>query len=116
MFTQSNQFTREQWNTLTDDEHVWNVGKEADYNFHALGIDGNGDWVKAEIKNLHLKPSVSNDCPVVDITNKMCVDGELAIQYSIKSKAEEIKSAKMLLMKSDEWDDAPCTNISLTSK
>lgn len=106
MFTQSNQFTREQWNTLTDDEHVWNVGKEADYNFYALGIDGNGDWVKAEIKNLHLKPSVSNDCPVVDITNKMCVDGELAIQYSIKSKAKEIKSAKMLLMKSDEWDDA----------
>ena len=53
MFTQSNQFTREQWNTLTDDEHVWNVGKEADYNFYALGIDGHADMAGKNTNKKH---------------------------------------------------------------
>ncbi len=106
MFTQANEFTRDQWSSLPDEMHVWNVEKENDYSFYALGVDENGDWVKVEIKNQHIKPAVSNDCPVVDITNKMCVDGKLAIQYNIKSKAQEIKSAKMLLMKQNDWDDA----------
>ena len=106
MFSQSNEFTREQWNTLTDDEHVWNIENETDYSFYALGIDNNGDWVKKEIKNLHIKPAASNDCPVVDVTNKQCIDGKLAIQFSVNTKSGSFKSAKAILMKSDDWDNA----------
>lgn len=106
MFTQSNQFTREQWYTLTDDEHVWSIDKEADFSFYVLGIDKNGDWVKAEIKNQHIKPAVSNDCPVVDVTNKFADNGDVAIKFEVSSKDTEISSAKMLLMGEKAWDDA----------
>ena len=41
MFTQSNQFTRDQWYTLTDDEHVWGIDKEADFS-------------RAEKSNVHI--------------------------------------------------------------
>lgn len=106
MFTQSNQFTRDQWYTLTDDEHVWSIDKEADFSFYVVGIDKNGDWVKAEIKNQHIKPTVSNDCPVVDVTNKSADNGEVAIKFDVTSKDTEISSAKMLLMKEWDWEDA----------
>ena len=85
MFTQSNQFTRDQWYTLTDDEHVWSIDKEADFSFYGVGIDKNGDWVKAEIKNQHIKPTVSNDCPVVHVTNKLTDNGEVAIKFDVSS-------------------------------
>lgn len=106
MFTQDQAFTREQWTTLTDDEHTWNIEREGDYSFLVLGIDNNGDWVKASLENIHIKPSAGNDCPVVDVPNHQCVDGELAVQFQITSKASSINSARMLVMKEKEWDDA----------
>ena len=113
MFTQSTQFTRDQWLALgEDDAQKWNVTEEGDYSFYVLGIDENGNWVKAQILNQHIKPVADNDCPEVSITNYMSGDadedgvGNVAIQYEIKTKAESISKAKMLLMKEKDWDVA----------
>lgn len=113
MFTQGSDFTRAQWIELgNDNEQVWNIDNEGDYSFYVLGIDNDGNWVKAQVLNQHIKPSAGNDCPEVDITNYMSGDsdesgiGELAVQYEIKTKAESIKKAKMLIMEEDKWDDA----------
>ena len=113
MFTQSTQFTRDQWLALGEDNaQKWNITEEGDYSFYVLGIDENGDWVKAQILNQHIKPAADNDCPEVNITNYTSGDpdedgvGSVAIQYEIKTKAESISKAKMLLMKENDWDDA----------
>lgn len=106
MTAQSTEFTRDQWEELTADEHAWNVDKESDYTFYVLGVDNNGDWVKAQIENFHIKPAAANDCPTVDVTNYSANDGSVAIEYKVESKASKIKSAKMLLMKENDWDDA----------
>ena len=113
MFTQGSSFTRDQWVALgEDDEQKWNITEEGDYSFYVLGIDGNGDWVKAQIVNQHIKPVADNDCPEVNITNYTSGDadedgvGDVAIQYEIKTKAEGISKAKMLLMKENDWENA----------
>lgn len=113
MFTQGSSFTRDQWLALgEDDDQKWNISEEGDYSFYVLGIDENGDWVKAQIVNQHIKPASGNDCPEVDITNYTSGDadedgvGNLAVQYEIKTKATAIKQAKMLLMKENDWDNA----------
>ena len=112
MTSQATEFTRDQWIELaTDDEQKWNITDEGDYSFYVLGIDENGDWVKAQVLNQHIKPSASNDCPEVDITNYSSgnVDdngnGEVAIQYQIKTKAQSIKKAKMLIMTENDWEN-----------
>ncbi|RHK50003.1 hypothetical protein DW060_07980 [Leyella stercorea] len=69
-------------------------------------MDANGDWVKASVDNVHIKPAAANDCPEVDVTNYKVGNGDLAIQYTIKSKASSIKSARMLVMKEWDWDNA----------
>lgn len=107
MFTQGSDFTRDQWLALGEDnEQKWNIEKEDDYSFYVLGIDNDGNWVKAQILNQHIKPASGNDCPEVDIVNYQSGEGNLKIQYEIKTKAESIKKAKMLLMKESDWDDA----------
>lgn len=107
MFTQGSDFTRDQWLALGEDnEQKWNIEKEDDYSFYVLGIDNDGNWVKAQILNQHIKPAAGNDCPEVDIVNYQSGEGNLKIQYEIKTKAGSIKKAKMLLMKESSWDDA----------
>lgn len=105
MYTQGINFNAEQWQQYGDQYKAWNIKKEGDYSFYALGVDEKGDWVKASVEKVHIKPLVTDDCPEVNIVNNQCVDGELAIQYEVKSKAENIKSAKMLIMKEAEWDN-----------
>ncbi len=113
MFTQGSDFTRDQWVELgNDNEQVWNINKEGDYSFYVLGIDNDGDWVKAQILNQHIKPMTGNDCPEVNIINYNSGDsdedgvGELVIQYEIKTKAASINKAKILIMKETSWDNA----------
>ncbi len=113
MFTQGTDFTRDQWIELgNDNEQVWSISKEGDYSFYVLGIDKDGNWVKAQVLNQHIKPLSSNDCPEVSITNYMSGDsnedgvGEVAVRYEIKTKAESIKKAKLLVMKENSWDNA----------
>lgn len=106
MYEQGINFSAEQWEKYSSEYRTWNIEKESDYSFLALGVDENGDWVKASVENLHIKPLVTNDCPEVDVTNLQCVDGQLAIEYTIKSKATAIQSARMLIMKENDWDNA----------
>lgn len=106
MFTQSTKFTADQWNELKQADKLWNIDTENDYSFYVLGVDGNGDWVKAQVENVHLKPNSGNSCPVVDVANFQCIDGQLAIQYNVKSEAAVIKSAHMLIMDESAWDNA----------
>ena len=106
MYTQGVSFSAEQWTTYASEYKAWNIEKENDYTFCALAVDANGDWVKASVDNVHIKPAAANDCPEVDVTNHQAGGGDLAIQYTIKSKASSIKSARMLVMKENDWDDA----------
>lgn len=102
MYTQGVSFSAEQWATYASEYKAWSIDKENDYTFCALAVDANGDWVKASLENVHIKPAAANDCPEVDVTNHQAGNGDLAIQYTIKSKASSIKSARMLVMKEDD--------------
>ena len=106
MYNQGVSFSAEQWATYASEFKAWNIDKENDYTFCALAVDANGDWVKASVDNVHIKPAAANDCPEVDVTNHQVGNGDLAIQYTIKSKASSIKSARMLVMKEWDWDNA----------
>lgn len=106
MYNQGVSFSAEQWATYASEYKAWNIDKENDYTFCALAVDANGDWVKASVDNVHIKPAAANDCPEVDVTNYQVGNGDLAIQYTIKSKASSIKSARMLVMKEWDWDNA----------
>lgn len=106
MYTQGVSFSAEQWATYASEFKAWSIEKENDYSFYALAVDANGDWVKASVDNVHIKPAAANDCPEVDVTNHLSGNGDLAIEYTIKSKASSIKSARMLVMKENDWDDA----------
>lgn len=106
MYTQGVSFSTEMWETYGSEFKAWNIEKENDYSFFALGVDENGDWVKASVENVHIKPLSANDCPDVDVINHQCNNGDLAIQYSIKTKASAIKKARMLVMKETAWEDA----------
>lgn len=106
MYNQGVSFSAEQWATYASEYKAWNIDKENDYSFYALAVDANGDWVKASVDNVHIKPAAANDCPEVDVTNYQVGNGDLAIQYTIKSKAPSIKSARMLVMKEWDWENA----------
>lgn len=106
MYNQGVSFSAEQWATYASEYKAWNIDKENDYSFCALAVDANGDWVKASVDNVHIKPAAANDCPEVDVTNYQVGNGDLAIQYTIKSKAPSIKSARMLVMKEWDWENA----------
>lgn len=106
MFTQGSDFTADQWNELTDEDKGWNIESEDDYSFYVLGVDANGDWVKAEVENVHIKPVAANDCAEVDLTDYSCVDGSLNVTYNVKTKASKIDKASILVMKENDWDDA----------
>lgn len=113
MSSMSTNFTRSQWLELSEkNEHSWGIDEEDDYSLYVLGVDEEGNWVKAQVLNQHIKPAADNDCPAVNIINYMSGDtdedgvGEVAIQYEIKTKAESITKAKMIVMTENEWDDA----------
>lgn len=106
MFTQGSDFTADQWNELTDEDKGWNVEREDDYSFYVLGVDANGDWVKAEVENVHIKPVAANDCAEIDLKEYSCNDGNLVVTYNVQSKAAKIEKASILVMKENDWDDA----------
>lgn len=106
MFTQASDFTADQWNELTDKDKGWNVEREDNYSFYVLGVDANGDWVKAQVENIHIKPVAANDCAEIDLKEYSCNDGNLVVTYNVQSKAAKIEKASILVMKENDWDDA----------
>lgn len=106
MATQAKNFTAEQWNELKDEDKVWNVSKEDDYSFLVLGIDENGDQVKEQLDNIHIKPIADDNCPNLDTDSFSCKDGELNVKYKVSSKTNsDITKATILLIPENDWDN-----------
>lgn len=106
MFTQANAFTAEQWNALDEADRKWSISEENDYTFCALGVDNNGDWVKVQLDNLHIKPTADDACPTVDLTQFASGDGSMSAAYAVSSKTSAVSKAKLLVMKETDWDVA----------
>lgn len=106
MATQASSFTAAQWNELKDEDKVWDVSKEDDYSFLVLGIDENGDQVKEQLDNIHIKPIADDNCPNLDTESFSCEEGELKVEYKMSSKTNsEITKATILLIPENTWDN-----------
>lgn len=102
----ANNFTREQWNELNDEDKVWNVTKEDDYSFLVLGIDENGDQVKVQLDNIHIKPIADDNCPNLDTESFESNNGEIKATYKFSSKTNSsITKATVLLIPENTWDN-----------
>lgn len=99
-------FTADQWNELKPEDKKWNVNKEDDYSILVLGVDNEGNWVKKQMDNIHIKPVANNDCPDLNTDNFSIENGNLSASYSVKSKTNSpITKATVLLMDEDKWDN-----------
>lgn len=106
MSTQAVNFTADQWNELKDEDKVWNIVKEDDYSFLVLGIDENGDQVRKQLDNIHIKPVASDNCPNLDVENFKCVDGNVSATFVTSSKTSSpITKATVLLIDETTWDN-----------
>lgn len=106
MSVESNNFTLENWRELQDAEmNKWNLSAEDHYSFLVLGVDNNGDWVKAQVDDVYIKPAADNNCPKLDTESFKVADGALAASYSVASQTASPLQARMVLMKENDWDD-----------
>ena len=106
MSVESNNFTLENWRELQDAEmNKWNLSAEDHYSFLVLGVDNNGDWVKAQVDDVYIKPAADNNCPKLDPESFKVADGALAASYSVASQTASPLQARMVLMKENDWDD-----------
>ena len=106
MSVESNNFTLENWRELQDAEmNKWNLSAEDHYSFLVLGVDNNGDWVKAQVDDVYIKPAADNNCPKLDTKSFKVADGALAASYSVASQTASPLQARMVLMTENDWDD-----------
>ena len=106
MSVESNNFTLENWRELQDAEmNKWNLSAEDHYSFLVLGVDNNGDWVKAQVDDVYIKPAADNNCPKLDTESFKVADGAVAASYSVASQTASPLQARMVLMKENDWDD-----------
>lgn len=106
MSVESNSFTLENWRELQDAEmNKWNLSAEDHYSFLVLGVDNNGDWVKAQVDDVYIKPAADNNCPKLDTESFKVADGALAASYSVASQTASPLQARMVLMTENDWDD-----------
>ena len=93
-----------QWNELKQEDKKWNVDKEDDYSILVLGVDYEGNWVKKQMDNIHIKPVANNNCPDLNIDNFSIENANLSATYSVKSKTNSpITKATVLLMDENKW-------------
>lgn len=97
-------FTAEGWNSLDAADKKWEVSKEDDYTFLAMGVDSNGDQVKKQL-TMHLKPAVNDLCPEVSAKSFKVDNGNLSATFTASSKTSSpITKATVLLMNENAWD------------
>lgn len=96
MFTQGLSHTIAQWKA---DEPVAKVIREDDYSFYVLGIDKNGDWVKAQLDE-HIKPLVDDGCPIVDVLSNTVTNGHATVSFGVTPK--DVKKATVRLILDNE--------------
>ncbi len=96
MFTQGESFTTEQWNALDESDQAWSVSKEADFSLYVLGIDKNGNWVKAQV-DTHIKPKVDDNCPTLDVTSNTASDGNVSVTVSVSPQTLTKATVRLML-------------------
>ena len=99
MFTQAMAQTVAQW---ADDTPVAKVSKEDDYSFYVLGVDKDGNWVKAQLDQ-HIKPLQDETCPVVDVLSNTVTDGHVTVSFGVTPK--DVKKATVRLMLDNDLTD-----------
>lgn len=68
---------------LTGSNAAWPVQEENDYKMYVLGIDVNGDWVKAETE-AHITPSTPVDYgPRINLLDKSKGEGSVSVKFEI---------------------------------
>lgn len=102
MFTQGESFTNEQWYALDESNKAWSVSKEGDYSLYVLGIDQNGDWVKAQV-DTHIKPLRTDSCPELDVTSSSVSNGNVSATISVSPQT--LTKATVRLMLDDDFAD-----------
>lgn len=99
MFTQGLSHTVAQWK---ENEPVAKVERENDYSFYVLGIDKNGDWVKAQLDE-HIKPLQDSNCPIVDVLANTVTDGHVTVTFGVTPK--DVKKATVRLILDNDLQD-----------
>lgn len=94
-------WTATDW-TKYGDQQAWELDGEDDYVMTVLGIDGNGDWVKATCAQ-HIATAADN-CPKVNILSKEAADGSVTIKYEITPS--NVTAAHVRLMKENDVSNA----------
>lgn len=87
---------------LTGENATWPVYDEDDYVLYALGIDSNGDWVKAET-SAHIVPAATEKGPQINILDKTKGNGSVNVSFEITPS--NVSEAYVRLMDENTADD-----------
>lgn len=80
MFSTAQAITAADWKKYGD-QYSWTLDGEDDYVMSVLGIDANGDWVKASDEQ-HIV-ATTDDCPKVNIFSKEAGDNKVKVNFEI---------------------------------
>lgn len=100
MFVFGEMYTPEE---LSNSSDGWPVYEEADYTLYALGIDANGDWVKASTEAHIVPPTPETTGPQVTILEKEKGDGKVSVRFEMAPS--NVTEAYVRLMTEDDVDD-----------
>lgn len=100
-FPSADPWTADEWARYGDGQS-WSTDGEDDYTMVVLGVDANGDWVKAE-NTQHITGVVDN-CPKVNLLSKTAGAGSVSVNAEITPS--NVTAAHMRLMKENDYDDA----------
>ena len=100
MFSFGSPITAQDWNTYGS-QAAWGLDDENDYVMSVLGIDADGDWVKAKDEQ-HIV--ISNDkCPKVNVLSKEASDGNVKVTFEITPS--NVSAAHVRLMPDNDVVD-----------
>lgn len=100
MFSFGSPITAQDWNTYGS-QAAWGLDDENDYVMSVLGIDADGDWVKAKDEQ-HIV--ISNDkCPKVNVLSKKASDGNIKVTFEITPS--NVSAAHVRLMPDNDVAD-----------
>lgn len=101
MFSLASPLLASDWLKYADQES-WELDGEDDYVMSVLGVDANGDWVKASAEN-HIVVN-SDNCPKVNILSQSKGDGKVSVNFEINPS--NVSAAHVRLMGDNDVMDA----------
>lgn len=96
---------------LTAGTVTWTVADEDDYVMYALGIDNNGDWVKAQAEAHIVPPARQEQGPKINLLDKSKGDGKVSVKFEITPS--NVSEAYVRLMNEEDADDRLNTGYTL---